>query len=69
MWFSASAVVPRLRAEWGIGEATAIAALAVSGTCCLLSPVVVGAGVPGLVAFCAVWGRPWSRTPRCSRAR
>jgi hypothetical protein len=24
VWFSASAVVPRLRAEWGIGEATAV---------------------------------------------
>jgi MFS family permease len=34
----------------------AIAALAVSGTCCLLSPVMVGAGLPALVTFCAVWG-------------
>ncbi|MEU7817503.1 hypothetical protein AB0B41_34610, partial [Pseudonocardia sp. NPDC049154] len=34
----------------------AITALAVSGTCCLLSPVMVGAGTLGLVVFCAVWG-------------
>ncbi|MCE0766347.1 MFS transporter [Pseudonocardia kujensis] len=34
----------------------AVAALVVSGSCCLLSPVMVGAGAPGLVAFCAVWG-------------
>ncbi|GAA2866860.1 MFS transporter [Pseudonocardia halophobica] len=34
----------------------AITALAVSGTCCLLSPVMIGAGTPGLVVFCAVWG-------------
>ncbi|MCE3552936.1 MFS transporter [Pseudonocardia sp. RS11V-5] len=34
----------------------AIAALLASGTCCLLSPVMVGAGAPGLYVFCAVWG-------------
>jgi MFS family permease len=34
----------------------AIAALGLSGTCCLLSPVLAGAGVPGLLVFCAVWG-------------
>ncbi|GAA1834495.1 MFS transporter [Pseudonocardia ailaonensis] len=34
----------------------AAAALAASGTCCLLSPVLVDAGPAGLALFCAVWG-------------
>lgn len=34
----------------------AVAALTVSGTCCLLSPVAFGAGPAVLVVFCAVWG-------------
>lgn len=36
--------------------ATAAAALAVSGTCCLLSPMFFTAGRPWLLAFAAVWG-------------
>ncbi len=36
--------------------ATAAAALAVSGTCCLLSPLFFTAGRPWLLAFTAVWG-------------
>jgi len=36
--------------------ATAAAALAVSGTCCLLSPLFFAAGRPWLLAFTAVWG-------------
>jgi MFS family permease len=36
--------------------ATAAAALAVSGTCCLLSPLFFTAGRPWLLAFAAVWG-------------
>ena len=35
--------------------ATAAAALAVSGTCCLLSPLFFTAGRPWLLAFTAVW--------------
>lgn len=34
----------------------AVAALGVSGTCCLLSPLAFLAPAPVLVAFCAVWG-------------
>jgi MFS family permease len=36
--------------------ATAAAALAVSGACCLLSPLFFTAGRPWLLAFTAVWG-------------
>jgi len=36
--------------------ATAAAALAVSGTCCLLSPLFFTAGRPWLLAFAALWG-------------
>jgi MFS family permease len=36
--------------------ATATAALAVSGACCLLSPLSFGASHPWLLAFAAVWG-------------
>jgi MFS family permease len=36
--------------------ATAAAALAVSGMCCLLSPLFFTAGRPWLLAFTAVWG-------------
>ena len=36
--------------------ATAAAALAVSGACCLLSPLLFTAGRPWLLAFTAVWG-------------
>ena len=36
--------------------ATAAAALAVSGTCCLLSPLFFTAGRPWLLAFTALWG-------------
>ena len=36
--------------------ATAAAALAVSGACCLLSPLFFTAGRPWLLAFAAVWG-------------
>lgn len=34
----------------------AVAALVVSGACCLLSPVAFAAGPAVLVVFCAVWG-------------
>ena len=34
----------------------AVAALATSGACCLLSPLAFGAGPALLVAFCVVWG-------------
>jgi MFS family permease len=34
----------------------AVAALTVSGTCCLLSPLAFAAGPALLVAFCAIWG-------------
>ncbi len=36
--------------------ATAAAALAVSGACCVLSPLAFGAGRPWLLAFAALWG-------------
>jgi MFS family permease len=36
--------------------ATAAAALAVSGACCLLSPLSFTAGRPLLLAFAAIWG-------------
>jgi MFS family permease len=36
--------------------ATATAALAVSGACCLLSPLSFGASHPWLLAFTTVWG-------------
>ena len=36
--------------------ATAAGALAISGACCLLSPLSFGAGRPWLLAFTAVWG-------------
>ncbi|ODU06168.1 MAG: MFS transporter [Pseudonocardia sp. SCN 72-86] len=35
---------------------TAVAALVVSGACCLLSPLVFGAGPVVLAVFCTVWG-------------
>jgi MFS family permease len=38
------------------GAATAAAALAVSGACCLLSPLFFTAGRPWLLAFTVVWG-------------
>lgn len=41
--------------RWGRAPA-AVAALGVSGTCCLLSPVAFVAGPTVLVVFCAVWG-------------
>lgn len=36
--------------------AAAVTALAVSGTCCLLSPLAFQAPAPALAVFCAVWG-------------
>lgn len=36
--------------------AAAVTALAVSGTCCLLSPLAFQAPAPVLAVFCAVWG-------------
>jgi MFS family permease len=39
-----------------IGVAAAAAALAVSGACCLLSPLFFTAGRPWLLAFTTVWG-------------
>ncbi|MCW0213651.1 MAG: MFS transporter [Pseudonocardia sp.] len=41
--------------RWG-RPVTAVTALIVSGTCCLLSPVMVDAGPGGMLLFCAVWG-------------
>jgi predicted MFS family arabinose efflux permease len=46
--------------------ATAAAALAVSGACCLLSPLSFTASRPWLLGFAAVWGPPSSPTPAYS---
>jgi len=39
-----------------VGRATAAAALAISGACCLLSPLFFTASRPWLLAFTVVWG-------------
>jgi MFS family permease len=64
VWFSAS--IGGWAADRLGRAATAAAALAVSGACCLLSPLFFDAGRAWLLAFATVWGPRSSPTPACS---